>query len=98
MEERNDVEPFPLFPKCLSINEQPSEQQTVKDVSSGKITPNSMTHLKSMIRVPTRLATLVLAKAIDNRRITLAVVKLKSTSTRMNFQNVDTSGTRPINP
>lgn len=51
-----------------------------------------------MIKVPTRLATLVLAKAIDNRRITLAVVKLNSTSTRMNFQNVETSGTRPINP
>ena len=54
--------------------------------------------MNSMIRVPTRLATLVLAKAMDNRRMTLAVVKLNNTSTRMNFQNVDTSGTSPIRP
>lgn len=48
-----------------------------------------------MTSVPTRLATLVLSKAIDSKRTTLAVVKLNSTSVSRNFQNVVTSGTKP---
>ena len=98
MEERDDVEPFPLLPKRLSVDEQSSEQQAIITVSSGDKTRSGGAYLNSMIRVPTRLATLVLAKAMDNRRMTLAVVKLNNTSTRMNFQNVDTSGTSPIRP
>ena len=43
-----------------------------------------------------RLATLVLSNAIESRRMTLAVVRLKSTSVSMNFQKIDTSGTSPI--
>lgn len=56
------------------------------------------TYLKSMIRVPTRLATLVLENAMERRRITLAVVKLKRTSVSMNFQNETTVGTKPMSP
>lgn len=57
-----------------------------------------MTYLNSMTRVPTKLATLVLANAIDSRRITLAVVKLNSTRVKMNFQKAGTVGTRPTRP
>ena len=49
-----------------------------------------------MTSVPMRLATLVLSHAIESRRMTVAVVRLKSTSVSMNFQNVATSGTSPI--
>lgn len=51
-----------------------------------------------MIRVPTKLATPMLANAIDNSRITLAVVRLNSTRVSMNFQNAAAVGTRPIRP
>ena len=49
-----------------------------------------------MIKVPTKLATLILLNAIDNKRMTLAVVRLNNTSVSMNFQKIDTSGTSPI--
>ena len=52
--------------------------------------------MNNMTRVPMRLATLVLSNAIESRRMTVAVVRLKSTSVSMNFQNVATSGTSPI--
>ena len=51
-----------------------------------------------MMSVPTRLATLVLEKAIESKRITLAVVRLNRTSVSMNFQKIATSGTSPIHP
>jgi len=54
--------------------------------------------LYNMINVPTRLATLVLANAIDNNNTTDAVVRLNRTSIRINFQNAATVGTRPANP
>ena len=57
-----------------------------------------MTYLKSMINVPTRLATLTLAKAIESSNMTLAVAKLNRIRVSMNFQNVATSGTRPTRP
>jgi len=57
-----------------------------------------ITYLNSIIRVPTKLATLVLANDIDSKRITLAVVKLNSTSVNMNFQKAGTVGTRPTRP
>jgi hypothetical protein len=57
-----------------------------------------MAYLKSMTKVPTKLATLELANVIDNRRITLAVVRLNSTSVNMNFQKAGTVGTRPTRP
>jgi hypothetical protein len=57
-----------------------------------------MAYLKSITKVPTKLATLELANAIDNRRITLAVVRLNSTSVNMNFQKAGTVGTRPTRP
>ena len=56
------------------------------------------TYLNSIISVPTKLAMLVLAKAMESNRITLAVVKLNMTKTSMNFQKVATSGTSPTNP
>ena len=54
--------------------------------------------MKSMTSVAIRLATLTLAKLIDKRRITLAVVRLNITRASMNFQNVVTAGTRPTRP
>jgi hypothetical protein len=51
-----------------------------------------------MTSVPMRFATLVPSQAIEMSRITLAVVRLKSTSTSMNFQNAVTVGTRPTRP
>lgn len=51
-----------------------------------------------MTKVPTRLATLVLANAMDNHRTTLAVVRLNKTSVRINFQNPATVATRPTRP
>lgn len=50
------------------------------------------------MRVPTKLATPMLANAIDNSKITVAVVRLNKTSVSMNFQNVSIVGTNPINP
>ena len=54
--------------------------------------------MNNIIRVPTRLATLTLAKAIESQRTTLAVVKLNSTRVSMNFQKPATVGTRPTRP
>ncbi len=51
-----------------------------------------------MINVPTKLATLTLANAIESKRMTLAVARLKRMRVSMNFQNVATSGTRPTRP
>ena len=55
-------------------------------------------HLNNMTIVPIRLATLVFAHAIEISNMTLAVVRLKSTSVRMNFQKADTVGTKPTRP
>ena len=67
-----------------------------EDSNSNKTqSARKVTYLKSMTSVPTRLATLVLAKATDMRRTELAVARLKRTRTSRNFQNVATSGTRP---
>ena len=54
--------------------------------------------MKSMIKVPTKLATLMLLNAIDNKRMTLAVVRLNNTSVSMNFQKAATVGTSPMRP
>jgi hypothetical protein len=43
-------------------------------------------YLKSIMRVPTKLATPRFSKATERRRQTLAVVRLNSTSVSMNFQ------------
>ena len=51
--------------------------------------------MKSITRVPTRVATPKLAKATEIERTTLAVVKLKRTRINMNFQNVPTVATKP---
>ena len=48
--------------------------------------------------VPIRLATLVFAHAIEMSKMTLAVVKLNSTSVRINFQKAGTVGTKPTRP
>ena len=56
------------------------------------------TNLNSMINVPTKLATLTLANAIESHSTTLAVVRLKRTSVNMNFQNPATVGTNPTKP
>lgn len=54
-----------------------------------------MTYLNSMTKVPTKLATLVFANAMDSHKTTLAVVKLNKTRVRRNFQKAATVGTRP---
>ena len=59
---------------------------------------NRDTDLNNMIKVPTRLATLVLAKVIDKHKMMLAHVRLNSTRVRMNFQKIVTEGTRPTKP
>ena len=51
--------------------------------------------MNSMTRVPTKLATSILLKAMESRSTTLAVVRLKRTSVKRNFQNPATVGTRP---
>lgn len=51
-----------------------------------------------MTNVPTKLAKLVFLNAMDNNRITLAVVKLNNTSVSMNFQNAGTVATSPTSP
>ncbi len=58
----------------------------------------SCAHLNNMTMVPIRLATLVFAHAIEMSKMTLAVVRLKSTSVRMNFQKAATVGTKPTRP
>ena len=55
-------------------------------------------HLNNMTIVPIRLATLVFAHAMEMSKITLAVVRLKSTSVRINFQKAVTVGTKPTSP
>jgi hypothetical protein len=51
-----------------------------------------------MTSVPTRLATLTLANAMERSNTTLAVVRLKRTRVRRNFQNAATVGTSPTRP
>jgi hypothetical protein len=48
-----------------------------------------------MIKVPTRLATPTVEKAIDSQSTMLAVARLKRTNVKMNFQNAATDGTSP---
>jgi hypothetical protein len=48
-----------------------------------------------MTSVPTKLATLTLANAIESYSATLAVVRLNNTSVSMNLQNPGTVGTKP---
>ena len=55
-------------------------------------------YLNSIIRVPTRLPTLVLSNEMESKSITLAVVRLNRTSVSMNFQKVGTVGTTPTSP
>lgn len=54
--------------------------------------------MNNMTNVPTKFPTLVLSQATEMSKTTLAVVRLNSTSTKRNFQNVDTDGTRPTRP
>lgn len=54
--------------------------------------------MNNMTNVPTKFPTLVLSHATEMSKTTLAVVRLNSTSTKRNFQNVDTEGTRPTRP
>lgn len=56
------------------------------------------THLNNITRVPTKLATLTLANAIDNQSTTLAVVRLNKTKVSRNFQKAATVGTSPTSP
>jgi hypothetical protein len=53
------------------------------------------TYLNNIIKVPTKLATLILANAMDKKSTTLAVVRLNNTSVSKNFQNAVTVGTSP---
>lgn len=55
-------------------------------------------YLNSMTSVPTRLATLILANAIESHSTTLAVVRLNNTSVSINFQKMMGSGTSPTKP
>ena len=57
-----------------------------------------MTYLKSIMSVPTKLETPMLANAMERRRITVAVVILKSTRVSINLQNTAVVGTSPIKP
>lgn len=98
VEEREIVKPLEPWRDGITVDEQACEEktgETVRDVDSEL---EVYTYLNSMISVPTKLAMLVLANAIESNRITLAVVKLNMTRTSMNFQNVATSGTSPTNP
>ena len=54
--------------------------------------------MNNMTIVPIRLATLVFAHAMEMSRITLAVVRLNSTSVSINFQKAATVGTKPTRP
>ena len=54
--------------------------------------------MNNMTIVPIRLATLVFAHAIEISKMTLAVVRLNSTSVRINFQKAGTVGTKPTRP
>ena len=51
--------------------------------------------MNSIIKVPTKFATLPFANVIEMSNTALAVARLKSTSVSMNFQKITTSGTRP---
>lgn len=57
-----------------------------------------LSHLNNMIKVPTRLATLILANAMESSSTTLAVVRLNITSVSINFQKAGTVGTSPTRP
>ena len=54
--------------------------------------------MNNITNVPTKLAKLVLSNAIDNNRMTLAVVKLNNTNVSINFQNAGTVATSPTRP
>lgn len=52
----------------------------------------------NMMRVPTRLATDVLSKAMETKSTAVAVDKLNNTRVNMNFQYAATLGTSPMRP
>ena len=54
--------------------------------------------MNNMTIVPIRLATLIFAQAMEMRKMRLAVVRLYSTSVRINFQKAATVGTKPTRP
>ena len=54
--------------------------------------------MNNMTKVPTRFATLLLSQAMEMSKITLALVRLKRTRVRRNFQNAATVGTNPTSP
>lgn len=105
MEEGNSMQPSESRRHTLAIDQQTREQETNFMIRINKLVQHphegekkGSTNLNSMINVPTKLATLTLANAIDSHSTTLAVVRLKRTSVSMNFQNPGTVGTSPTNP
>ena len=84
----------------VPIDKKTSKQKATEDgISVNLICQKRITtHLNNMTSVPTRLATLTLANAIESQRTTLAVVRLKRTRVSMNFQKPATVGTRPTRP
>jgi len=82
----------------LSINQKTREEQAIGKSAAVKYQEIFNTDLNSITSVPTKLATLMLENAIESSKTTLAVVRLKSTRVRMNFQNAVTVGTSPTRP
>ena len=94
------MEPLQRRSDRLAIDEEACEKETsVEDrCQYWDNQEESTTYLNNIIRVPTRLPTLVLSNEIESRSITLAVVRLNRTSVSMNFQKAGTVGTRPTSP
>jgi hypothetical protein len=93
MEEGNGMQPLEDWDSRLI--KRPVKEQAIGIPVAVKYQEVFNTHLNSMTSVPTKLATLMPENAIENSNTTLAVVRLKSTRVRMNFQNAATVGTSP---
>src|ERR1700729_3150240 len=98
MEEGDGMQPLKHWNDRLAIDQETREEQAM--VRSVIVKPRtlSVTYLNSMTSVPTKLATLMLANAMERSNTTLAVVRLKRTRVRRNFQNAATVGTSPTSP
>jgi hypothetical protein len=98
MEEGNGMQPLQDWNNGLSIDQKARKEQAIGTSVAAKYQEIFNTHLNSMTSVPTKLATLMLENAMESSNTTLAVVRLKSTRMRMNFQNAATVGTSPTSP
>lgn len=102
MEEGDRLQPPYSQRHLVTVHQQTRKQQAVQAIPRGSgliqdtVTyQTACTHLNSITRLPTKLATPELLMTMLMKKTTLLAARLNMMRTRMNFQNSATVGTRP---